>query len=47
MAIFQHHPGHRMKSKVVIDLTRSDGDNTVIATWYDIVKVSFDTRGVE
>lgn len=31
MAIFQHLPGHRMKSKVVIDLTRSDRDNTMIA----------------
>ena len=28
MAIFQHLLGHRMKSKVVIDLIRSDGDNT-------------------
>jgi hypothetical protein len=38
--IFQHLPGHRMKSKVVIDLTRSDGDNTAIAitvsAYYDI-----------
>ncbi len=29
MVIFQHLPGHRANLKVVIDPTRSDGDNVL------------------